>query len=54
MFFSQAKNKFGGLDILVSNAAVNPAITPILEASIFLLNTLKSYYYDMMLRYYEY
>ncbi|GBP19849.1 hypothetical protein EVAR_75142_1 [Eumeta japonica] len=29
--FDAAKNKFGGLDILVSNAAVNPAVSPILE-----------------------
>ena len=27
----QAKSKFGGVDILVSNAAVNPAVSPILE-----------------------
>ncbi|KAI5645393.1 enoyl-(Acyl carrier protein) reductase domain-containing protein [Phthorimaea operculella] len=29
--FDLAKSKFGGLDILVSNAAVNPAVSPILE-----------------------
>lgn len=34
MFF-QANNKFGGLDILVSNAAVNPAVSPILEVKSF-------------------
>ncbi|XP_030036115.1 dehydrogenase/reductase SDR family member 4 [Manduca sexta] len=29
--FDMANNKFGGLDILVSNAAVNPSVAPILE-----------------------
>ncbi|XP_026316758.1 dehydrogenase/reductase SDR family member 4 [Hyposmocoma kahamanoa] len=29
--FDLANSKFGGLDILVSNAAVNPAVSPILE-----------------------
>ncbi|CAH0729769.1 unnamed protein product, partial [Brenthis ino] len=29
--FDFAKSKFGGIDILVSNAAVNPAVSPILE-----------------------
>ncbi|XP_028030963.1 dehydrogenase/reductase SDR family member 4 [Bombyx mandarina] len=29
--FEVAKSKFGGLDILVSNAAVNPTVSPILE-----------------------
>uniref|UniRef100_A0A2A4JK89 Short-chain dehydrogenase n=1 Tax=Heliothis virescens TaxID=7102 RepID=A0A2A4JK89_HELVI len=29
--FDVTKSKFGGLDILVSNAAVNPAVSPILE-----------------------
>ncbi|XP_072947838.1 dehydrogenase/reductase SDR family member 4 [Epargyreus clarus] len=31
LLFDTAKTKFGGLDILVSNAAVNPAVSPILE-----------------------
>ncbi|XP_050351809.1 dehydrogenase/reductase SDR family member 4 [Nymphalis io] len=29
--FDFAKTKYGGIDILVSNAAVNPAVSPILE-----------------------
>lgn len=29
--FDLAKSKYGGFDILVSNAAVNPAVSPILE-----------------------
>ncbi|CAH2039611.1 unnamed protein product, partial [Iphiclides podalirius] len=29
--FETAKSKFGGIDILVSNAAVNPAVSPVLE-----------------------
>ncbi|XP_046968837.1 dehydrogenase/reductase SDR family member 4 [Vanessa cardui] len=29
--FDFAKKKYGGIDILVSNAAVNPAVSPILE-----------------------
>ncbi|CAK1586166.1 unnamed protein product [Parnassius mnemosyne] len=29
--FDTAKSKFGGFDILVSNAAVNPAVSPVLE-----------------------
>ncbi|CAB3246508.1 unnamed protein product [Arctia plantaginis] len=29
--FEVAYNKFGGLDILVSNAAVNPGVSPVLE-----------------------
>lgn len=29
--FTTAVDKFGGLDILVSNAAVNPAVGPVLE-----------------------
>ncbi|XP_049874068.1 dehydrogenase/reductase SDR family member 4 [Pectinophora gossypiella] len=29
--FDIARSKFGGLDILVSNAAVNPAVSPILD-----------------------
>ncbi|XP_047534570.1 dehydrogenase/reductase SDR family member 4 [Vanessa atalanta] len=29
--FDFAKRKYGGIDILVSNAAVNPAVSPILE-----------------------
>ncbi|CAG9088156.1 unnamed protein product [Plutella xylostella] len=31
LLFETAKSKFGGLDILVSNAAVNPSVSPILE-----------------------
>ncbi|XP_039755302.1 dehydrogenase/reductase SDR family member 4 isoform X3 [Pararge aegeria] len=29
--FEFAKSKYGGIDILVSNAAVNPAVSPVLE-----------------------
>ncbi|XP_034831658.1 dehydrogenase/reductase SDR family member 4 [Maniola hyperantus] len=29
--FNFAKSKYGGIDILVSNAAVNPAVSPVLE-----------------------
>lgn len=29
--FSQTEAQFGGLDILVSNAAANPAVGPVLE-----------------------
>ncbi|XP_068618301.1 dehydrogenase/reductase SDR family member 4 [Battus philenor] len=29
--FETAESKFGGLDILVSNAAVNPSVSPVLE-----------------------
>lgn len=32
--FEEAVNKFGGVDILVSNAAVNPAVGPVLDVSI--------------------
>lgn len=31
--FAQACERFGGVDILVSNAAVNPAVGPVLDAS---------------------
>lgn len=31
--FTTAVKEFGGLDILVSNAAVNPAVGPVLNAS---------------------
>lgn len=30
----QVNTKFGGLDILVSNAAVNPAVSPVLKVGI--------------------
>ena len=32
--FQEAVNKFGGVDILVSNAAVNPAVGPVLDVSL--------------------
>ena len=32
LLFVQTVSKFGGVDILVSNAAVNPSYGPILEA----------------------
>ena len=32
--FKEALDKFGGIDILVSNAAVNPAVGPVLEVGI--------------------
>lgn len=31
--FEEAVKKFGGVDILVSNAAVNPAVGPVIEVS---------------------
>lgn len=31
--FTQVESRFGGLDILVSNAAVNPGFGPILDVS---------------------
>ncbi|KPJ07176.1 Dehydrogenase/reductase SDR family member 4 [Papilio machaon] len=31
LLFETAKSKFGGFDIIVSNAAVNPSVSPILE-----------------------
>ena len=32
--FKEALDKFGGIDILVSNAAVNPGVGPVLEVGV--------------------
>lgn len=33
LIFFQANDKFGGIDILISNAAANPAVGPVLEVN---------------------
>lgn len=39
--FEEAVSKFGGVDILVSNAAVNPAVGPVLDVRLINFNVIK-------------
>lgn len=52
----QAVDTFGGIDILVSNAAVNPAVGPVLDVSIWngiFIGPLKQYTVQYMLKNYR-